>query len=75
MELESLAQSILNIRDENFDMTLGDMYNPESMPSALREAHRQLDLYVESIYRHEPFISNEDRLEHLFKLYSKMTKK
>ena len=75
LELESLAQNILNIRDENFDMTLGEMYNPESMPSALREAHRQLDLYVESIYRNEPFISDEDRLEHLFKLYSKMMKK
>ena len=49
-ELERLAQNILNIRDENFDMTLGEMYNPESMPS------------------------DEERPEHLLKLYSKMTK-
>ncbi len=74
-ELEKLAQVILNIRDENFDMTLGEMYNPETMPKALREAHRQLDLAVERIYRAEPFISDEERLEHLFKLYDKMTKK
>ena len=74
-ELERLAQNILNIRDENFDMTLGEMYNPETMPEELRDAHRQLDLAVERIYRPEPFTSDEERLEHLFKLYAKMTKK
>ncbi len=74
-ELERLAQNILNIRDENFDMTLGEMYNPETMPEELREAHHQLDLAVERIYRPEPFASDEERLEHLFKLYAKMTKK
>ena len=74
-ELERLAQNILNIRDENFDMTLGEMYNPESMPEELREAHHQLDIAVERIYRPEPFTSDEERLEHLFKLYAKMTKK
>ncbi len=74
-KLERLAQNILNIRDENFDMTLGEMYNPETMPEELREAHNQLDLAVERIYRPEPFTSDEERLEHLFKLYAKMTKK
>lgn len=74
-ELERLAQNILNIRDENFDMTLGEMYNPETMPEELRDAQHQLDLAVERIYRLEPFTSDEERLEHLFKLYAKMTKK
>ena len=74
-ELERLAQNILNIREENADLTLGMMYNPESMPEELRDAHRQLDLAVERIYRPEPFASDEERLEHLFKLYAKMTKK
>ena len=73
--LERLAQNILNIRDENFDMTLGEMYNPESMPAELFDAHHQLDLAVERIYRPEPFTSDEERLEYLFKLYAKMTKK
>ena len=72
--MEVLAQEILNVRDENFDMTLGEMYNPETMPEALREAHHNLDLAVERIYRAEPFTSDEERLEHLFKLYAKMTK-
>lgn len=74
-ELEKFAQNILNIRDENFDMTLGEMYNPETMPDELKEAHHQLDLAVERIYRPEPFTSDEERLEHLFKLYAKMIKK
>ena len=74
-ELERHAQNILNTRDENFDMTLGEMYNPESMPKELRDAHHQLDLAVERIYRTEPFTSDEERLEHLFKLYAKMTQK
>lgn len=74
-ELERLAKKILDIRDENFDMTLGEMYNPESMPDELSEAHHQLDLAVERIYRAEPFTSDEERLEHLFKLYAKMIRK
>jgi hypothetical protein len=45
------------------------------MPEDLKEAHHQLDLAVERCYRKEPFSSDEERLEHLFKLYSKMTKK
>lgn len=73
--LNRMTQNILNIRDENFDMTLGEMYNPESMPEELREAHHQLDLAVERIYRSEPFTSDEERLEHLFKLYTQITKK
>ena len=74
-ELEGLAQEILNVRDENFDMTLGEMYNPETMPEALRQAHHNLNLAVERIYRAEPFTTDEERLEHLFKLYAKMIKK
>lgn len=73
-ELEALAQEVLNMREENCHLTLGEMYNPESMPADLREAHRRIDLAVERIYRPEPFTSDEERLEHLFRLYAKMTK-
>ncbi len=74
-ELEALAQEVLDIRDQHFDMTLGEMYNPESMPEDLREAHQRLDLAVDSCYRPKPFASDEERLECLFKLYTKMIKK
>lgn len=74
-KLERLAQNILNIREENFDMTLGEMYNPESMPAELFDAHHQLDLAVERIYRPEPFTSDEERLEHLLNFYLRNDKK
>ena len=74
-ELANLAQDVLDLRDEHFDMTLGEMYNPETMPEDLKEAHHRLDLAVEHCYRPEPFTSDEERLECLFKLYVKMTKK
>lgn len=74
-ELEFLAQNIIDVRDQYFDMPLGERYNPETMPEALKEAHHRLDLAVERCYRPEPFSSDEERLECLFKLYAKMTKK
>ena len=75
VELEELAQEVLDIRDEHFDMTLGEMYNPKTMPDDLKDAHHRLDLAVERCYRLEPFTSDEERLECLFNLYVKMTKK
>ena len=74
-ELANLAQDVLDLRDEHFDMTLAEMYNPETMPEDLKEAHHRLDLAVERCYRPEPFASDDERLECLFKLYVKMTKK
>lgn len=74
--LEDMAQKIIDVRQMNeVDMTLGEMYNPETMPEDLKNAHAELDFAVERIYRAEPFRSDEERLEHLFKLYSKMTRK
>lgn len=74
-ELEELAQEVLDVRDQHFDMTPAQQYNPESMPEDLKEVHHRLDLAVERCYRPEPFSSDEERLECLFKLYAKMTKK
>lgn len=74
--LEDMAQKIIDIRQMNeVDMTLGEMYNPETMPEDLKKAHAELDFAVERIYRAQPFRSDDERLEHLFKLYSNMTKK
>jgi len=45
------------------------------MPESLKEAHEELDLTLECYYREKPFTSDEERLEHLFKLYEKMIAK
>jgi hypothetical protein len=54
---------------------LAELYDPDKMPDDLREAHHKLDLIVESCYQDKPFANDEERLECLFKLYEKMTKK
>ena len=73
--LTALAENILLTRENHTEMTLGEMYNPESMPQDLKYAHQAMDIAVEQCYRPEPFTSDEERLEYLFKLYEKMTKK
>ena len=74
-QLTELAEEVLLTRENHTEMTLGEMYNPETMPNDLKEAHQALDIAVEQCYRTGPFTSDDERLEYLFKLYEKMTKK
>ena len=74
VNLNKLAEQVLLARENHTEMSLGEMYSPESMPLDLKYAHQAIDLAVESCYRPEPFTSDEERLEHLFKLYERMTK-
>ena len=43
------------------------------MPAALAKAHAELDGAVEKCYRAEPFRSDRERVEHLFRLYEQLT--
>ncbi|MBQ3525870.1 MAG: class I SAM-dependent DNA methyltransferase [Akkermansia sp.] len=70
--LNESAYNILDIREKHTEMTLGDMYNPESMPADLKQAHEENDRLVDSLYRKKPFFSEEERLECLFALYQQM---
>ena len=54
------------------EKTLAQLYDPDEMPESLREAHRQNDEIIEKCYRYKPFESDEELLEHLFKLYEQM---
>ena len=74
-EIEQAAEAVLIAREMHTEKTLAQMYDPDKMPANLREAHTHLDRVVESCYRLAPFTSDEERLEHLFALYEKMTKK
>lgn len=67
--------NILHEREQHSEKTLAQLYDPDKMPSGLREAHHQLDLAIERCYRVKPFESDEERLEYLFKLYEEMTGK
>ena len=71
--LEEYTNNILDARDMHPGKTLANLYNPDKMPQNLRNAHNELDLAVDKIYRKEPFRNDEERLTHLFKLYEEMT--
>jgi len=73
-EIESAAEDVLVTREFYPDKTLAELYDPDKMPQDLRDAHEKLDDIVESCYPGYPFVSDEARLECLFKLYEKMTK-
>ena len=71
-ELEKSVYRILEEREAHSEKTLAQLYDPDKMPTGLREAHRQNDLAVERCYRSKLFESDEERLEYLFKLYEQM---
>jgi len=74
--LEEYTLSILRTREPYIadGKTIAWLYNPETMPADLQNAHQDLDDYLESIYIGRPFNDDAERLEHLFKLYARMTK-
>ena len=74
-EIEEAAEEVLLVREDYPGKTLAELYDPDKMPEDLREAHHRLDLIVESCYQDKPFANDEERLECLFRLYEKMTKK
>ncbi len=71
-ELEKYVFRILEEREHHSEKTLAKLYDPKKMPAGLKEAHHQLDFFVERCYRSKPFESDEERLEYLFKLYEQM---
>ena len=73
--ITELVFNILHEREQHSEKTLAQLYDPDKMPSGLREAHHQLDLAIERCYRSKPFESDEERLEYLFRMYEEMTGK
>lgn len=71
-ELQKHVFNIIAAREEHSEKTLAQLYDPDKMPDALREAHHQNDLAIERCYRSKSFESDEERLEYLFKQYELM---
>ncbi|WP_312814878.1 class I SAM-dependent DNA methyltransferase [Brevundimonas sp.] len=72
-QLEALtasARKILKTRYLHHPKTIADLYDPDKMPDDLREAHRENDELLETMYIGRPFRNDSERLEHLFKLYA-----
>lgn len=72
--LESTATSIIDIREEHYDMTMAQLYDPDTMPDDLKAAHEANDLLVDRLFRKTGFDSDEDRLAELFRLYESNVK-
>lgn len=49
--------------------TMGDLYDPLTMPAALADAHAKLDRAVERCYRKRAFAGDRDQLAHLMAMY------
>ena len=73
MDLTRCAEDILLAREAHFPATIADLYDPKKMPSNLRQAHERNDEVLERIYVGRYFKNDTERLETLFKLYTKMT--
>ncbi|AIQ15194.1 class I SAM-dependent DNA methyltransferase [Paenibacillus durus] len=72
-DLTRCAEEILLARETHFPATIAELYEPENMPSNLREAHEYNDEVLERIYIGRRFRNDTERLEKLFELYTKMT--
>jgi hypothetical protein len=73
VDLIRCAEDILLAREVHYPATIADLYDPETMPANLREAHERNDETLERIYIGRRFRNDTERLEKLFELYTKMT--
>lgn len=64
----TLAREVLGARADYPDSTPAQLYDDTLMPTNLRRAHRDLDEYVDSLYRAEAFKDSEDRALFLLQL-------
>jgi hypothetical protein len=71
--IEAAAMGVLSAREQHADMSIEELYDPDTMPTELREAHTVLDGVVDKVYRSKGFASDEDRLELLLTMYEEMT--
>lgn len=72
-ELEDCAWRIIECRESNPGKSMAELYDPGKMPVPLREAHRDLDKTLETIYRGRMFKNDEERIKFLLKLYETQT--
>ena len=71
-DLTRCAEDILLKREIYFPATIADLYDPDTMPADLKEAHERNDETLERIYIGRRFRNDTERLEKLFELYTKM---
>jgi hypothetical protein len=73
VDLTRCAEDILLTREAHFPATIADLYDRDTMPADLRDAHERNDEVLERIYIGRRFRNDTERLEKLFEFYTKMT--
>jgi hypothetical protein len=71
--VEKLTAQVLRIRERYPKSSLADLYDPLTMPADLVKAHQDLDRFVDTCYRAQPFETEMQRIEFLFDLYKQYT--
>lgn len=67
--ISEAALGVLVEHENNSELSMMEMYNPDTMPEGLKYAHKILDEVVEECYKPEGFISDQERLDEMFVLY------
>lgn len=71
--LEDSAMRIIEARENHYENTMAQLYDPDKMPDDLRAAHESNDLLIDSLYRRSGFDSDSERLQELFRRYKEAT--
>ena len=75
--IETAAQTVLDARAQFPTSSLADLYDPLTMPPALRKAHHKLDAAVDKAYQlcggKKSYASDAERVAFLFERYQQLT--
>ena len=71
-KIKELVKLILKTRGKYPENTYADLYDKEKMPDELREAHKQLDDFIDHCYQSTDFADDDERLAVLLTLYKKL---
>ncbi len=72
-KIETAGQAILDARAKHVGKSLAWLYNPETMPQNLQDAHDALDNLIDDAYQYEGEHRDASRVSFLFEQYQKLT--
>jgi len=72
-DVEKIVMQLLGARETYSELTLAELYDPETMPPELRKAHKRLDEVIEKIYGLPDDSNATQRLKRMFDLHRKLT--
>jgi hypothetical protein len=72
-KIETAGQAILNARAKHSGKSLAWLYNPETMPANLQDAHDALDNLIDDAYAYSGEHRDAPRVSFLFEQYQKLT--